>query len=55
MPDMLRAHPGRAMIELRLEPDPELWHCRVDPSQCEVALLNVLINAARRHGRAAAG
>ena len=23
----------------------DLWNCRVDPSQCEVALLNVLINA----------
>ncbi|MCJ2092569.1 PAS domain-containing protein [Methylobacterium sp. J-072] len=30
-------------IELDLAPD--LWNCRVDPTQAEVAILNVLINA----------
>ena len=30
-------------IDLRLAPD--LWTCRVDPAQTEVALLNILINA----------
>ncbi|GJE54347.1 MULTISPECIES: histidine kinase famiy protein [Methylobacterium] len=30
-------------IETRLAPD--LWTCRIDPAQAEVALLNVLINA----------
>ncbi|WP_431269103.1 ATP-binding protein [Dankookia sp. P2] len=30
---------------MRLDLAKDLWNCRVDPSQCEVALLNVLINA----------
>ncbi|MBK1659494.1 histidine kinase famiy protein [Paracraurococcus ruber] len=32
-------------VEYRLSLAADLWNCRVDPSQCEVALLNVLINA----------
>jgi PAS domain S-box-containing protein len=32
-------------VELQLVLAKGLWNCRVDPSQCEVALLNVLINA----------
>ena len=39
-------------IELRTELNPELWTTRIDPTQAEVALLNVLINArdAMPHG-----
>ncbi|MBE7213101.1 MAG: response regulator, partial [Gluconacetobacter diazotrophicus] len=32
-------------IALHSKLGPGLWNCRVDPSQCELALLNVLINA----------
>jgi PAS domain S-box-containing protein len=32
-------------IELRRELAPDLWNARVDPTQAEVALLNILINA----------
>lgn len=31
--------------ELRLVLQPDLWNCRVDPTQTEVALLNIFINA----------
>lgn len=37
-----RSLPG-VRIELKLEPG--LWNCRVDPTQAEVALLNVFINS----------
>jgi PAS domain S-box-containing protein len=39
---------GRALgetIALERDLDPDLWNCRVDPTQAEVALLNILINA----------
>jgi PAS domain S-box-containing protein len=39
---------ARALGEtVRIEHDlaPDLWNCRVDPTQAEVALLNILINA----------
>ena len=32
-------------ISFRRELAPELWNCRIDPTQAEMALLNVLINA----------
>ena len=32
-------------IAVKIALGDNLWNCRVDPSQCEVALLNVLINA----------
>jgi PAS domain S-box-containing protein len=32
-------------ITLRTEPAPDLWNCQVDPTQMEVALLNILLNA----------
>ena len=32
-------------VEIRTQLDPELWNCRIDPTQAEVALLNILINA----------
>ena len=32
-------------ITLHTEPAPDLWNCQVDPTQIEVALLNVLLNA----------
>ena len=32
-------------VDLQLEPADDLWNCRVDPSQCEVALLNIVLNA----------
>ena len=32
-------------IAIRTDLDPELWPCRLDPTQAEVALLNILINA----------
>ena len=32
-------------INLAFDLSPELWNCRVDPNQAEVALLNVFINA----------
>ncbi|WP_422920807.1 histidine kinase famiy protein [Rhizosaccharibacter radicis] len=32
-------------VELTVELAHDLWNCRIDPSQCEVAVLNVLINA----------
>jgi PAS domain S-box-containing protein len=32
-------------IELRTNLAPDLWNCRVDPTQMEVALLNILLNA----------
>ena len=32
-------------ITVRTEPAPQLWNCQVDPTQVEVALLNVLLNA----------
>jgi len=32
-------------VALHVAATPELWNCRVDPNQCEVALLNVLLNA----------
>jgi PAS domain S-box-containing protein len=32
-------------IELRTDLAPDLWNCRVDPTQMEVALLNILLNA----------
>ncbi|RVU15475.1 hybrid sensor histidine kinase/response regulator [Methylobacterium oryzihabitans] len=32
-------------IVLRTEPAPDLWTTRIDPTQAEVALLNVLLNA----------
>ncbi len=41
---------GDIAVETHLAPD--LWNCRVDPTQMEVALLNVLINARdAMHGR----
>ena len=44
MDEMAARSLGEAVrIELALAPD--LWNCRVDPTQAEVALLNVLINA----------
>ena len=39
---------GRSLgetVQVALDLDPELWNCRVDPTQAEVALLNILINA----------
>ncbi|MGU3540016.1 hybrid sensor histidine kinase/response regulator [Methylobacterium sp. A54F] len=38
-----RAMGDHVVIETELAPD--LWTCRIDPTQAEVALLNVLINA----------
>ena len=32
-------------VEIRTQLDPHLWNCRIDPTQSEVALLNILINA----------
>ncbi|MDR6232652.1 PAS domain S-box-containing protein [Pseudomonas psychrotolerans] len=32
-------------VEIRTQLDPHLWNCRIDPTQAEVALLNILINA----------
>jgi CheY-like chemotaxis protein len=32
-------------IEFQRSLSPELWNCRIDPTQAELALLNVLINA----------
>ena len=32
-------------VEVRMVTTAGLWNCRVDPSQCEVALLNILLNA----------
>ncbi|MCJ2065699.1 PAS domain-containing protein [Methylobacterium sp. J-088] len=32
-------------VVMRLVPAPDLWNTRIDPTQAEVALLNVLINA----------
>lgn len=32
-------------VEIRTQLDPDLWNCRIDPTQAEVALLNILINA----------
>ncbi|TXN62374.1 PAS domain-containing protein [Methylobacterium sp. WL18] len=44
MRDMVARSVGEAVtIELDLAQD--LWNCRVDPTQAEVAILNVLINA----------
>ncbi|MFJ3054583.1 histidine kinase famiy protein [Herbaspirillum sp. NPDC087042] len=41
---------GDIAVETHLAPD--LWNCRLDPTQMEVALLNVLINARdAMHGR----
>ncbi len=41
---------GDISVETHLAPD--LWNCRLDPTQMEVALLNVLINARdAMHGR----
>ena len=44
MSDMAGSTLGEA-IELRTELNPKLWTTRIDPTQAEVALLNVLINA----------
>ncbi|MFD0938580.1 hybrid sensor histidine kinase/response regulator [Methylobacterium trifolii] len=44
MADMVARSVGEAVtVDLDLAPD--LWNCRVDPTQAEVALLNILINA----------
>ena len=44
MGEMVARSVGEAVkVELDLAPD--LWNCRVDPTQAEVAILNVLINA----------
>lgn len=32
-------------IEIRTQLDEDLWNCRVDPTQIEVALLNIFVNA----------
>ncbi|URI06416.1 histidine kinase famiy protein [Aquincola tertiaricarbonis] len=32
-------------ITLKTELEPQLWNCRIDPTQAEVALLNLLLNA----------
>ncbi|SEO96516.1 PAS domain S-box-containing protein [Methylobacterium sp. ap11] len=32
-------------VVMRTDLSPELWNCRIDPTQAEVALLNVLLNA----------
>ncbi len=37
-----RTLPG---VELRILLAPDLWNCRIDPTQTEVALLNILLNA----------
>ncbi|EFH12222.1 histidine kinase famiy protein [Teichococcus cervicalis] len=42
--DMAHHTLGEA-ITLELRPAPGLWNCRIDPTQAEVALLNLLINA----------
>ena len=42
--DMAHHTLGEA-ITLDLSPAPGLWNCRIDPTQAEVALLNLLINA----------
>lgn len=34
---------GNAKVRLTLDPD--LWNCRIDPTQAEVAFLNILLNA----------
>ncbi len=44
MEDMAARSLGDA-ITLRLDVSEDLWNCRVDPAQAEVALLNILINA----------
>jgi PAS domain S-box-containing protein len=44
MGEMVRRTLGQEIdFDLRMQPD--LWNCRIDPTQTEVALLNVLINA----------
>ncbi|TRX74145.1 histidine kinase famiy protein [Pseudomonas mangiferae] len=32
-------------IEVKMDLAPELWNCRIDPTQAEVALLNIFLNA----------
>ncbi|MDP4024901.1 hybrid sensor histidine kinase/response regulator [Methylobacterium sp. NEAU 140] len=44
MSEMAERTLGEAVV-MRLVPDPDLWTTRIDPTQAEVALLNVLINA----------
>ncbi|MCJ2109347.1 PAS domain-containing protein [Methylobacterium sp. E-041] len=44
MRDMVARSVGEA-ITVDYDPAPDLWNCRVDPTQAEVALLNVMINA----------
>jgi PAS domain S-box-containing protein len=44
MSDMAARTLGEATT-IRLDLKPDLWNCRVDPTQAEVALLNVFINA----------
>ncbi|WP_419898345.1 histidine kinase famiy protein [Roseomonas sp. USHLN139] len=44
----MRELAGRTLgeaVALRLRPAPGLWTCRLDPTQAEMALLNLLINA----------
>ena len=42
--DLLCSQIG-ANVELQTDLAPDLWNCEVDPTQMEVALLNVLLNA----------
>ncbi|WP_307420721.1 response regulator [Azospirillum rugosum] len=43
VPLVQRAVGERIAVDLRLAPD--LAHCRIDPNQCETALLNLAVNA----------
>ncbi|WP_083440474.1 MULTISPECIES: histidine kinase famiy protein [Aquincola] len=42
--DLARRTLGES-VELHTDLEPQLWNCRIDPTQAEVALLNVLLNA----------
>ncbi|QEE40802.1 MULTISPECIES: hybrid sensor histidine kinase/response regulator [unclassified Methylobacterium] len=44
MREMVARSVGEA-VTIELDLDRDLWNCRVDPTQAEVAILNVLINA----------
>lgn len=37
-----RTLPG---VDIHMDLEPDLWNCRIDPTQAEVALLNIFINA----------
>jgi signal transduction histidine kinase/TolB-like protein/CheY-like chemotaxis protein len=41
----LLAQAAGESVRIRLDTDPGLWHCRVDPGQLESAVLNLVLNA----------